>query len=156
MVLTWEQMGHDRSAPAVALEFAPSITTSSGVREAVRTAFTDAGVATVDFQRPAYQLDAEHKHPDWQWASPTLQVHLSDGVSADLIGLDAALASVRARVPDLPFGIAIDDGDRQTLLAFRHDDDPAQIRQALRHFRKDLVAGSVWGWDRVTSSWIPL
>ena len=59
-----EVMRRQHSAVQVALEFVPTITTTPEVREIVAEAFAHEGIEAGDFERPAYQLDAEHKHPD--------------------------------------------------------------------------------------------
>jgi hypothetical protein len=157
-----EQADWDQSGVEVALEFVPTITTPPHVREVVISAFVREGIQVTDFVRPPTELEAEQRHPDWKWASPSLRVH----VVADLpveeivrkIGLPIgiALTSVRKDVGDLPFGVTVDRPDSRIWLSWKHDDGPDEIARAMEGLPQDLADRSVIGWDRERGVWLDL
>jgi hypothetical protein len=71
-----EEADWDQDGIQILLEFVPTITASAGLRGVVARAFAGEGLSTAEYERPAFQIAAESSHPEWNWASPSLRVHL--------------------------------------------------------------------------------
>lgn len=71
-----EEADWDQDGIQILLEFVPTTTASAGLRGVVASAFAREGLATAEYERPAFQMTAESSHRGWKWGSPSLSVHL--------------------------------------------------------------------------------
>ncbi len=157
-----EEADWDQSGIQIAMEFIPTITTRPSIRQIVNTAFISEGLQVDDYVRPSAELAAEHQHPDWKWASPSLFVHLVSDLAVEEIvrkvgvPIGLALASVRRKVSDLPFGVRVEGLDRRISLSLKHDDSPNEVGRAMAGLPVDLAARASIGWDREQGIWFDL
>jgi hypothetical protein len=157
-----EEADWDQSGVQIAIEFTPTITTPPSIRQIVATAFTREGLQVDDYVRPSAQLAAEHQHPDWNWASPSLIAHLVSDLAVDEIvrkvgvPIGLALASVRRKVSDLPFSVRVEGLDRRISLSLQHDESPDEVERAMAGLPVDLAARAAIGWDRERGVWFDL
>lgn len=157
-----EQADWDQSGIQIAIEFVPTITTSPAVRQRVIAAFIREGIHVTDFERPSFQLEAEHEHPDWRWAKPSLTVHMTSDLPVDDIvrrmatPVALALTSVRQELRDLPFGVSLAGLNGTIRLALKHDDDSPEVGRAIARLPTDLATRRAIGWDRERSTWFDL
>lgn len=158
--LWWYAVSIAVCASAVA---SPNVTLrSTPPARIVATAFTGEGLQVDDYVRPSAQLAAEHQHPDWNWASPSLTVHIVSGLAVDeivrkvTVPIGLALASVRRKVSDLPVGVVIEAIDRRISLSLAHDDSPDDVAKAMSSLPVELEARATIGWDRERGIWFDL
>jgi hypothetical protein len=157
-----EEADWDQDGIQILLEFVPTTTASAGLRGVVASAFAREGLATAEYERPAFQMTAESSHPGWKWGSPSLSVHLVSNlptievVEKLIQGVGIALASIRKHVPDLPFEVDIDRSDKPIRLAFRHDDFPNEMERAMDRLPPDLASRRTMVWDRDRQIWSDL
>jgi hypothetical protein len=157
-----EKADWDQSGVQIAIEFRPTITTPPSLRQIVATACTGEGLQVDDYVRPSEQLAAEYEHPDWNWASPSLTVHIVSGLAVDeivrkvAVPIGLALASVRRKVSDLPASVVIEVIDRRISLSLKHDDSADEVAKAMSSLPVELEARATIGWDRERGVWFDL
>jgi hypothetical protein len=152
----------DQGGIEITIEFVPTITATAEVHQAVKGAFSDQGLRVSDYERPTNELDAERRYKEGKWASPSLTVHLLSDLPVDevvdklTLGVGVALGTIRRQVPDLPFGVAFNRPDGSIHLAFRYDDGPDEMANAMEQLPVDLASRRSLGWDRGRGIWFDL